>query len=44
MTKYRLDPLLAVGLEGFWGIILSCIMLPLCQLVRVRSLAALPAP
>lgn len=36
MAKYKLPPLLAVGLEGFWGIILSCIALPLCQLVQVR--------
>ncbi len=31
LGDYYLDPLKVVGLEGLWGIIFSCIMLPIYQ-------------
>lgn len=37
VKQYRMPALLAVGLEGFWGLILSCAYLPLFQNLRVCS-------
>ena len=48
VKKYRMPALLAVGLEGSWGLILSCGFLPLCLHLQARPLAdaapALPTP
>lgn len=38
MKHYQVPASLAVGLEGFWGLILSCIFLPLLQNLPVRLL------
>jgi drug/metabolite transporter (DMT)-like permease len=35
VKHYRVPALLAVGLEGFWGLILSCVYLPLFQNLQV---------
>ena len=37
VKHYRIPASLAVGLEGFWGLILSCLLLPLFQNVTVRA-------
>ncbi|BDA40609.1 Solute carrier family 35 member F6 [Coccomyxa sp. Obi] len=34
LAKYRVPALLAVGLEGFWGLVLSAIALPVLGVVR----------
>ena len=34
LVQYRAPVLLAVGLEGFWGVSLCCLALPLLQHVR----------
>ena len=45
VKQYRMPALLAVGLEGFWGLVLSCAYLPLFLHVKVRiALRTLPAP
>ena len=36
VKHYRIPALLAVGLEGFWGLIPSCLLLPLFQNLTVR--------
>jgi drug/metabolite transporter (DMT)-like permease len=36
VKQFRMPALLAVGLEGFWGLVLSCAYLPLFLHVRVR--------
>jgi drug/metabolite transporter (DMT)-like permease len=41
VKQYRMPVLLAVGLEGFWGLILSCAYLPLFLHLRVRPLPLL---
>jgi drug/metabolite transporter (DMT)-like permease len=38
VKQYRVPALLAVGLEGFWGLILCCLALPLFQNIQVRDL------
>ena len=43
VKHYRMPALLAVGLEGFWGLILSCGYLPLFLHMKVRF-AALQRP
>ena len=35
LDKYRMQPLLAVGLEGAWGVVLSLCALPFLQYVQV---------
>eukprot|EP00884_Botryococcus_braunii_P021063 jgi/Botrbrau1/7640/Bobra.0159s0086.1 len=34
LAKYRVPALLAVGLEGFWGLVICCIALPLLSVVK----------
>ncbi|KAL4418661.1 hypothetical protein ABPG77_003579 [Micractinium sp. CCAP 211/92] len=34
LVKYRAPVLMAVGMEGFWGLVLSCVALPVLQYVR----------
>ncbi|KAL4457997.1 hypothetical protein ABPG75_012862 [Micractinium tetrahymenae] len=34
LVKYRAPVLMAVGMEGFWGLVLSCVALPALQFVR----------
>lgn len=34
LSRYRVPALLAVGLEGFWGLVLSAIFLPILGVVR----------
>ena len=36
VKHYRIPASLAVGLEGFWGLNLSCLLLPLFQNLTVR--------
>lgn len=37
VKHYRVPALLAVGLEGFWGLVLCCLALPLFQNIKVRG-------
>lgn len=37
VKHYRVPASLAVGLEGFWGLVLSCVLLPLFQHLPVRT-------
>ena len=37
VKHYRLPATLAVGLQGFWGLILSCVLFPLFQNLPVRQ-------
>ena len=32
--RYRVPALLAVGLEGFWGLVISAVALPILGMVR----------
>ena len=34
LGSYYLDPLMVVGLEGFWGLLLCCILLPIFQQIE----------
>lgn len=34
LGDYYLDPLKVVGLEGLWGIIIWCILLPIFQVIK----------
>lgn len=34
LGSYSLDPLKVVGLEGFWGLIMWCILLPIFQQIE----------
>lgn len=43
VKHYRMPASLAVGLEGFWGLVLSCILLPLFQNIPVRLQPAMIA-
>ena len=36
LAKYRMQPLLAVGLEGAWGVVLSLCALPLLCHIEVK--------
>ena len=34
LRRYRVPALLAVGLEGFWGLVISAVALPILSVVR----------
>ncbi len=41
MAKFRMQPLLAVGVEGAWGVVLSLCVLPLLGRMQVRGRRAM---